>query len=229
MERNRGPVKGRRRYDSTRRQEQARQTREAILEVARRRFLNDGFAATTITAVASEVEVSVDTIYKAFGGKPGLVHAICERGLAGEGPVHAETRSDALQTIEPDPQKIMRGIGELAAEVAPRVAPIMLLVRDAAVTDPEMAVLKAELDGQRLERMTHNARNLADAGHLRDDLTVEHAGEIMWTYSSPELYELLVITRGWQIERLGAFIADALSAVLLPSEVPPPRTTRRRG
>jgi AcrR family transcriptional regulator len=229
MERIYRPVKRRRRYDSTRRQEQARQTREAILEVARRRFLDDGFAATTVAAIAAEVEVSVDTIYKTFGGKPGLVRAICEMGLAGEGPVHAEARSDALQTTEPDPHRIMRGIGKLAAEVAPRVAPIMLLVRDAAVTDPEMAALKAELDEQRLERMAHNARNLAEAGHLRDGLTVEHAGEIMWTYSSPELYELLVITRGWRIERLGSFIADALTAVLLPSEAPQRRTTRHRG
>lgn len=222
------PVKRRRRYDSTRRQERARQTRDAILDVARRRFLDDGFTATTIAAIASDAEISVDTIYKAFGGKPGLVSAICEKGLAGEGPEHAEARSDALQTTEPDPEEIMRGIGKLAAEVAPRVAPIMLLVRDAAVSDPEMAALKAELDNQRLERMTHNARNLADAGHLRAGLAVEAAGEIMWTYSSPELYELLVIRRGWQIERFGQFIANALTAALLPPKAPPRRTTRRR-
>jgi AcrR family transcriptional regulator len=228
MERNMDPVKRRRRYDSTRRQERARQTRDAILDVARRRFLDDGFTATTIAAIASEAEVSVDTIYKTFGGKPGLVSAICEKGLAGEGPEHAEDRSDALQTREPDPRKIMRGIGKLAAEVAPRVAPIMLLVRDAAVSDPEMAALKAELDDQRLERMTQNARRLADAGHLRAGLAVETAGEIMWTYSSPELYELLVIRRGWQIERLGQFIANALTAALLPSKAPPRRTTRHR-
>ncbi len=215
MERKRGPVKGRRPYDSTRRREQARQTREAILDVARRRFLEDGFATTTIAAIAAEVEVSVDTIYKAFGGKPGLVQAICEMGLAGEGPVHAEARSDALQIAEPDPRAVMRGIGKLAAEVAPRVAPILLLVRDAAARDPDMATLKENLDNQRLERMKHNARNLARAGHLSDSITVQHAGEIMWVYSSPELYELLVIARGWRLERFGTFIADALTAVLL--------------
>jgi hypothetical protein len=131
--------------------------------------------------------------------------------------VHAETRSDALQASEPDPRVIMRGIGRLAAEVAPRVAPIMLLVRDAALTDPDMAALKSDFDDQRLERMIHNARNLSDAGHLREGLSVEEAGEIMWTYSSEELYELLVIKRGWSVERFGGFIAAALAAALLPS------------
>src|SRR2546421_3373084 len=158
MERKRSQVKQRRSYDSTRRQEQARQTREAILDVARRRFLDDGFTATTIAAIAGEARVSVDTIYKTYGGKPGLVRAICERGLAGEGPAHAETRSDALQTTEPDPLVIMGGIGKLVAEVAPRGAPMMVAVRDAAVTDPEMSTLKAEFDDERLRRMTHNAR-----------------------------------------------------------------------
>ncbi len=222
MDPNLSPVKQKRSYDSARRREQARQTREAIVDAARRLFLSDGFAPTTIAAIAAEAGVSVDTIYKTFGGKPGLVRAICQLALAGEQPVPAETRSDALQATERDPRKIIRGWGALTTEIAPRVAPILLLVRAAAAADPEMASLQSEMDAQRLQRMTRNARNLAASGHLRPDIKVEHAGEIMWTYSSPELYELLVLTRGWTLERYGAFIADAMIAALLP-----PKTTSR--
>ncbi len=211
-------VKSGRRYDSPRRAEQARQTRAAVIGAARLLFLRDGFAATTIAAVAAEAGVSAETIYKAFGGKPGLVRAICEQALAGEGPVPAETRSDDLQMTEPDPRNIIRGWGKLAAEVAPRVAPIALLLRAAAATDPEIAGLRAELDASRLRRMTRNARNLAEGGYLRDGITTEHAGEVLWTYSSPELYELLVVSRGWPAGRYGAFIADAMIAALLPPE-----------
>jgi hypothetical protein len=113
-------------------------------------------------------------------------------------------------------------------EVAPRVAPILLLVRVAASTDPEMANLRSEMDAQRLERMTNNARNLAAAGHLRDTVTVARAGEIMWTYSSPELYELLVLGRGWPLRLYADFIVDAMIAALLPSQTADPPTTRRR-
>jgi AcrR family transcriptional regulator len=207
-----------RRYDSAWRQAQARQTREALLDVARHRFLTEGFAATTVAVIASDVGVSVDTIYKAFGGKPGLVRAICAHALAGERPVPAETRSDALHDSETDPRAIIRGWGALASEVAPRVVPILLLIRDAAVTDPEMAELQADMDRQRLERMTHNARKLANAGHLGPGLTAEHAGEIMWTYSSPQLYELLVIIRGWPLPSFTAFITDAMIAALAPPQ-----------
>jgi AcrR family transcriptional regulator len=217
MEPKRPPVKRKRAYDSTRRREQARQTRDAILDSARWMFLRDGFAPTTIAAVAAAVAVSPDTIYKTFGGKAGLVRAICERALAGAGPIPAETRSDALQADEPDPRKIIRGWGALTIEVAPRVAPILLLVRAAGASDPEMAALYAEMGAQRLVRMTHNARNLDAAGHLRAGLTVEHAGELLWTYSSPELFELLVFTRSWPLDRYAAFISDAMIAALLPS------------
>jgi AcrR family transcriptional regulator len=210
-----------RRYDSAWRQAQARQTREALLDVARHRFLTEGFAATTVAVIASDVGVSVDTIYKAFGGKPGLVRAICAHALAGERPVPAETRSDALHGSETDPQAIIRGWGALASEVAPRVVPILLLIRDAAVADPEMAELQADMDRQRLERMTHNARKLANAGHLRRGLTAEHAGEIMWTYSSPQLYELLVIIRGWPLPSFTDFITDAMIAALAPPQQKP--------
>src|SRR6185312_17071787 len=107
-------------YDSAWRQAQARQTREALLDAARRRFLAEGFAATTVAVIAADVGVSADTIYKAFGGKPGLVRAICAHALAGEGPVPAETRSDELQAHQPDPREIIRGWGQLTMEVAPR-------------------------------------------------------------------------------------------------------------
>lgn len=211
-------VKPKRAYDSTRRQDQARRTRAAILDSAQERFLRDGFAPTTIATIAADAQVSMAAVYKTYGGKPGLVRAICQRALAGEGPLPAEARSDALQAAARDPREIIRGWGALSTEVAPRVAPILLLVRAAAQTDPEMADLEAELNAQRLERMTHNARNLHAAGHLRDTVSPELAGEIMWTYSSPELYELLVLHRGWPLERYGAFIAEAMMAALLPGE-----------
>jgi AcrR family transcriptional regulator len=212
------PVKPRRRYDSSRRADQARQTRTSVLAAAQTLFLSDGFASTTIAAIAAEAGVSVETVYKAFGSKPGLVRAIYELSLAGSGPVPAETRSDAVQEFERDPREIIRAWGTLTAEVAPRVSPLLLLVRAAAVNDTEMAGLQAELDARRLARMTHNARNLAATGPLRPGITAKQAAEVMWTYSSPELYELLVIKLGWDLERYSRFVAEAMISALLPPE-----------
>jgi AcrR family transcriptional regulator len=114
--------KPKRRYDSTGRQVQARRSREAILDAAQMLFLDAGYAATTIAAIAAEAGVSVETIYKAFGGRPGLVRAIYQRGLEGREPVPAFQRSDAMRERETDPQAIMRNWGALPAR-SPRPFP----------------------------------------------------------------------------------------------------------
>lgn len=200
-----------RRYDSGARRRQAEETREAVLDAAQRLFLAGGFAGTAIADVAAAAGVSVETVYKRFRGKAGLVRAIRERALAGEGPVHAEQRSDALRGE--DPLTIVRGWGLLAAEVAPLVAPILLLVRDGAVHEEDLAGLRDELDDDRMRRMTENALALRD--HLRPGVSVEDAAEVLWTYTAPELFELLVLRRGWSAERFGTFVADSLTAALL--------------
>ena len=210
-------VKRARRYDSARRQAAAAERRAAIVDAASRRFVRDGFSGTTIARIAADAGVSEETVYKAFGNKVALVRAIRDKALAGEGAAHAERRSDRMQASEDDPRAIVRGWGVLTMEVAPRVAPVLLLVRDAAASDAELARLQDEMDASRLTRMTHNARTLLKGGHLREGITLDAAADVLWTYSSPELYELLVIRRGWSIERYGRFIADAMIAALLPS------------
>jgi AcrR family transcriptional regulator len=195
-------------YDSSRRHEQARRNRDAVLDAAERRFLTDGYGLTTIASVAGEAGVSAETVYKAFGGKAGLVTAIWERGLEGRGPVPAPQRSDEMRAREEDPRQIIRNWGQLTTEVAPRVAPILLLIRTAAASDPEMARMLAATDRQRLQRMRQNAETLT--GHLKEGLSRNDAAEILWTYSSPDLYDLLVIRRRWPIGRYGRFISEAM-------------------
>ena len=204
-----------RRYDSSRRREQARLNREAIVAAARQRFLDDGFTATTIATIAADAGATADTIYKSFGGKAGLLRAMCEDALNGENPIPAEQRSDAMQASETDPRRMLRGLGTLTTEVAPRIAPLLLLLSTAAEADPAMAQLRADFDAARLARMTHVAQILASKTQLRPGLSVEEAAEIMWAYSSPELYGLLVLTRGWRAERYGEFVGESLVDALL--------------
>lgn len=186
-----------------------------MLNAAGRRFLRDGYAATTVASVASDAGASVEMIYKAFGGKPGLVRALWETGLAGEGPVHAEIRSDEMSGVETDPLVIIASWARLSTEVAPRAAPILLLVRAAAATDPDMESLKQELDDQRLARMTHNADALARGGHLREGITRDHARDVLFTYTTAEIYEQLVLRLGWSLDDFAQFLRQGIAATLL--------------
>lgn len=208
-------VKPKRSYDVSRRREQARQTRERIIGTSEQMFLRNGYSSTTVQAIADAAGVSPDTIYKSFGGKPGLIRAIRDRALEGEGPVPAERRSDEIQARESDPRTIIRAWGAFVAELAPRASRIMLLIRDAAATDAAVRALRDELDADRLARMTENARRLRDAGHLHPGTPLAHAADILWTYSSPELYELLVLRRRWTPQRYGEYVAAAMINALL--------------
>jgi AcrR family transcriptional regulator len=217
MERNVVEVKSKRRYDASRRQAQAARTRRAILDVARREFLEHGYAATTVARIAAEAGTSVETVYKAFGGKSGMVRALWERGLGGRGPVPAPERSDLMSSTETDPARVLREWGRFGTEIAPELAPVLLLVRGAAATDPEMALLLADVEAQHRRRMRLNARRLQRRGWLRPGIGLNRAADILCLYSSSELYEQLVIKSGWPIKRYGEFIGDAMIAALLPS------------
>jgi len=225
MDRIMTPVKTPRRYDASRRRELARRTQEAVLEAARQRLLQDGYAVTTVAMIAADAGTSVDTIYKTFGGKAGLLRTLWQRGLEGEELTPAPIRSDRLSKTETDPVRVLRGWGRFTAELAPRGAPILLLIRAAATTDADMATLLAETEKQRRTRMRHNARRLQRRGWLRSDVTLREAADILWTYSSSELYDLLVLRSGWPAERYGAFVGDALIAALLPPGTRPDRPT----
>jgi AcrR family transcriptional regulator len=211
-------VMRRRRYDASGRRAQAGRNRAAVLDAAERRFLADGYAATTVAAIAAEAGVSVETVYKAFGGKPGLVRTIYERALAGRGAVPAFERSDAMRERERDPRAIMRNWGELAAEVSSGVSPIVQLVRAAAAGDPELAALLAAAGEDRQHRASHHASFLDRRGYLRQGVSAAQAADLIWTATSDELYDLLVNQRGWSPERFGQFVGEFLSAALLPAE-----------
>ncbi len=208
-------VNGRRAYDSTRRLERSRGTRTVLLDAALISFLAHGYSATTIDSIAEDASVSAATIFKTYTNKAGLVRALCERALGGTGAERAEQRSDTLQGNEPDPAKIIEGWGRLTAEVAPRIAPLLLLLRDAADGDPTAKSLLTELDQARHARMTHNARTLVDGGHTRPGIRLADASDILWTYSSPELYDLLVRRRCWTRRKYSAFVSEAIKRALL--------------
>ncbi len=72
-----------------------------------------------------------------------------------------------------------------------------------------------QLEAERLAAMTLFARHFADGGHLRPSVSPDEARDVLWTYNSPELYDLLVLRRRWSRPRYGRWVADALAAALL--------------
>ena len=207
----------RRRYNSTGRQEQASAQRLRILAAARRRFLESGYAATTLPAVAADAQVSVETIYKAFRNKPGLLKAVFDFSVAGDDePVPMIDRAFANRMrSEPDPRTKLEIFAEHMSESMPRAAPVYLLARDAAASESQIATLLRSWRDDQLAGLESLARTLNAEGLLRPGLTPEAARDLLWTINSTEVYELLVLERGWTPEGYRGYLADSMIAALL--------------
>jgi len=206
-----------RRYDSSGRQARAAETRAAVLGAARTAFLADGFARTTVPGVAAAAGVSVETVYKAFGNKAGLVKAVFDVAMAGDDePIPFQQREFVQRNMaEPDPRAKLAAYGEHLATITPRTHPVLLVVRDAAVSDLAAAEVWDKLQTERLTGMTAFATHLHEGGHLRPGVSPEHARDVLWTHNSVELWDLLVNERGWTADRYGRWIGEQLIAALL--------------
>lgn len=213
-------VKGSRRYDSSHRQQQARLTRQTIIETARQLFLDRGYAGTTIAAVAEGAGVSVESIYKAFGNKAGLAKAVFDVAIIGDHESIPMLQRDAVARMkaEPDPRRILHMYGEHLAAAGPRAGRLQLLIRSAAAGDVDAAAVWTQMVDERLIGMTEFARDLHERGFLRSGVSLEEARDVLWTYNSVELFDLLVLQRGWDPQRYGRWIAEALVAALLPAQ-----------
>ena len=205
-------------YVAPRREEQARATRRSALEAATARFLADGFAATTMAAVAGDAGVSVPTLYKLFGNKAGLAKAAFDVSIAGDDePVAIKDRARIVAVREAsDGQRKLELYAEHLVATLPRHVPLQLVILEAAGTDPEAAAVWQQLQDERLHGMTMFAEHLRDSGVLRTGVTMAEARDVLWTHNSAELYKLLVIERSWSIQRFGRWIAGQLTGALLP-------------
>ena len=217
-----GDVKGEprvRRYDASRRRRAAEDRRARAMEAASSRFLRDGYVRTTVADVAADADVSAEFVYKAFGSKAGLVRALWDRALLGQGDRPAEERSDDVSLTSQDPAMILRNWARLSAEVSALSAPIHALLRAAAATDDNAATVYDEIEATRRARMEHNAGHLLRGGYLRSGISPDQIRDVLMV-AAGELYEILVLRFGWPPDAYIDVVERFLRSALLPEPNP---------
>jgi TetR/AcrR family transcriptional regulator of autoinduction and epiphytic fitness len=206
-----------RRYESAHRQVQAQQTRRAILEAATTLFVEPGYAATPLTAVAAQAGVAIQTVYKVFGSKQALLSALVDVTVAGDDdPVALPDRPFVaeIRALTGARAKLDRYARQLTG-IHARQAQVMLALAAAATADPEAAAIwRKNLDDRRAG-MTMFAADLASTGELRPEHTVEVAADVLWLAMDVRNYDWLVRQRRWPPERFQQWYVDTVSAALL--------------
>ncbi|AEA28296.1 regulatory protein TetR [Pseudonocardia dioxanivorans CB1190] len=220
-----GDVKARRAYRAPRREEGAARTRAAVLASARRLFVDKGFRRTTVADIAAGAGVAVDTVYATVGRKPVILREVVETALSGTDEVVPGPERDYVARLRAaghaaDMLAIYAGA---VGAIHPRLGPVFLALRDAAVQDPACAALWAEIAQRRAANMRLLALDLRATGELRTDLDDDAVADIIWSTNAVEYWLLLVQERGWTTERFVAHLTDLWCRMLLAD----PGTDRR--
>ena len=193
----------------THRRRQALATQKLIVETAQDLFLEHGYTATTIEAIAAGAGVAASTIYAIFGSKRGILSAIREAW-------HEESGQRSIyQTAneESDPRRRL----ELAAHATRRQWEtgdrMVAVYRSAATADAEAAEeLNLALQGRRAG-MNQFINALSPS--LRPGLDSDRAAGIFRALTLHELYQELVDGSGWSPDEYETWLADLLKQQLL--------------
>jgi AcrR family transcriptional regulator len=206
-----------RQYDSPLRREQAARTRARIVDAAAELFHARGYGPTTVRQIADAAGVAPDTVYATFASKARVLTAVIDQRLTPGGDRSVLDRPDARAVRdEPDQRRQLALFARSIAAISADVRPVYEILRTAAAVEPEIAPVFAEMEAYRADNMSQVAAWLAANGALR--VTVERAGEIIWTLASPDVARMLCDGRGWSIDEHAAWLEDALVRLLLPDE-----------
>ncbi|MDQ4054943.1 MAG: TetR/AcrR family transcriptional regulator [Actinomycetota bacterium] len=202
-------------YNSTRRQEQAGETRLRILDAARELFVSKGYGRTTIAEIASTAGVSVETVYAAFRNKPTLLRQVWYVSFRGdEDDVRFLDRPEIHSVLaEPDLATRFGRHAAVVTAVFRRIAPLLTALQGAAASEPAAAAMLAEWDERRLDACTTYAKAAATTGQLA--VSEAECREVLAATMDGALWQRLVAESGWTDERFAAWLGRLWTSQLV--------------
>jgi AcrR family transcriptional regulator len=211
------PPRTHRSYRSPQREARARGTRQRVLRAATSLFRERGYAGTTIRSLADRAGVSVPTVEALFGTKSRLLKAAIDVAIAGDyEPVPMLARDWATAaTKATDPESLLSILAAALAPAQSRSSGLVLSVFEGAGTDPDLAVLAAQMSAQRVTMATWVVARLAALGALRAEVGEDEAVDTVFAIMEPAVFDRLARQRGWTLARYQDWIARSLRRLLV--------------
>ncbi|HZJ04365.1 MAG TPA: helix-turn-helix domain-containing protein [Nocardioidaceae bacterium] len=198
------PVK--RQYNSTRRQEQASETRLRILAAAHELFVAKGYGRTTIADIALMAGVAVETVYAAFRNKPTLLRHVWYVSSRGDEEAVRLLDRPEIRAVLAEPDLATR-FGQHAVAVTSvfrRIGPLLAALQGAAAGEPAAAAMLTEWDERRLDACTTYAEAAAATGQLA--VSEAECRDVLAATMDGTLWQRLVAESGWPDERFAAWL-----------------------
>ncbi|MBV9836714.1 MAG: helix-turn-helix transcriptional regulator [Solirubrobacterales bacterium] len=188
-----------------------------MLDAAEILFTRDGYAAATMTAIADEADVAVQTLYAVFGTKRAILTELIDARVAGDGQARSLLAREEWQAMERerDPREQIARFAAIATRIGTRSAAINEVMAAAASADPEIAALYKRQRQDRYRAEHRLARSLARKRALAPGLAEAQAADIIWAIATTGTYRALVHERGWTAEQYEHWLSGILAATLL--------------
>lgn len=200
-----------------RRDRKALANRRRMLDAAEALFTRDGYAATTMKAIADEADMAVQTLYAVFGSKRAILTELVDARVRGDDHAGSLPARGDWQSMErePDPRRQVELLASIATSIGRRSAAINEVMAAAAGADPEIAALYERQREDRYRDELRLARSLARKRALRQGLSEAQAADVIWAIANTRTYRALVHERGWTPDQYERWLADLLACALL--------------
>ena len=189
-----------------------------MLNAARELFIAQGYAATTIDAIAERAGVSKPTVFSAVGNKQTLLKTLRDTAFTGDEapiPVRQRPHVEGIRA-EPDRRRAVELIAKHVTAVAGRYAELHEVLHAAARgSDEELRELWETEQREGLAGAKFWVGVLTEKGPLRARMTPRAAVDVMWLLMTPDNYYRFVHQCGWSPRMYETWLADSITRLLL--------------
>jgi AcrR family transcriptional regulator len=191
-------------------------TRQAIREAATTLFLQDGYARTSMKAIAARAGVSEKTMYLAYATKANLLsHVIQVAVRRDEDPAPLSRRTEWQAVFNGPPDQAFARFATLNAAVMARTAAIIAVGEAAAAGDNELAAYRDQAHEAARADVRALVTALTRAGVIADDTDERVAADTIYALAADEsIYLRLTHECGWTDTQYAELIASILQAAL---------------
>jgi AcrR family transcriptional regulator len=196
---------------TSRRQEYAEATRQAIVDAARKLFAERGYFATKVDDIAKEARVAPATVYAVTGGKQGLFDELI-RVWTTDPIVEATITSNIASA---DPVAIIREVATTTRRMRERFDDIVRLLLTTAPHDAAIAERLRQVTEVYRAAFLPASEHLAKLGALKPGLTPADAVDVFWFCFGYSSLNTLHDENGWSYERAEQWLGDLACRELL--------------
>jgi AcrR family transcriptional regulator len=165
----------------------------------------------TIEAIAAQAGVAAPTVYAAFGSKTGILVELLDQSTFG--PDYENLVYQARDASEPEMR--LRIAAKIARQIHDAASSTLDLLKGAGVVAPQLARLLKDRETKRYKAQEHLIDYLQEHRKLKVGLGRTAARDVLWSFTSRELYRLLVIERAWTSQAYEDWLGDTLLLTLI--------------